>query len=75
MPLMALSPLVRAKANKKAGIKMLIKPIRASVKYFSFDTALKALKAIGSAQVNEILMRKQAISMAVKPNNPFFIKM
>ena len=75
MPLTALSPLVSAKANRNAGKRMLIKPITISVKYFSLEMDLNALRATGKAQTNEMLIRKQAISIAVKPTSPFFIRM
>lgn len=72
---MALSPFTRANANRNAGNKMLIKPINNSVKYFSRGTVLNALKAMGKAQIHEMLMRRHAISIAVKPTSPFFIRM
>ena len=75
MPFSALSPFVIDKAKRKAGISMLIRPIKKRVKYFCLGTALNAFRATGKAQIHEMLMRRHASSTGLKPTKPFLISM
>jgi hypothetical protein len=74
MPLTALPLLVIDTAKRKAGAALPKIPICNTVKYFSRGIVFMALKAKGSEQRKEMLMRRVANSTGEKASKPFLIR-
>ena len=75
MPFTALPLLVIESENKNAGAPLPKIPTKSMVRYFCLGIVCKARIANGIATKPEMLMRKHANSMAVKPSSDFFIRM
>ena len=73
IPLTALPLLVIDKANKKAGAPLPKTPTISRVGYLSRGIDERPFIASGKAHRHDMLIRRQASSIAVKPCNDFLI--
>jgi len=75
IPFTALPLLVIESENKNAGAPLPKKPVAKTTQYFWRGIVLSARIARGSETKNEMLIRRQASSIAEKPTSDFLIRM